>query len=109
MIVVTKNIKFELTHHQRIHLKNKLFRCNDRNDCSFETNFRYILVNHIKTKHTRQDFIKCSQPGCEKEFTERNLKKHTKNVHEDVRKYKCEVEGRSFATKRIANFNRHIK
>ena len=57
-MVVTKNIKFELTHHQRIHLKNKLFRCNDRNDCSFETNFRYILVNHIKTKHTRQDLVK---------------------------------------------------
>ena len=60
-MVVTKNIKFELTHHQRIHLKNKLFKCNDcndRNDCSFETNFRYILVNHIKTKHTRQDLVK---------------------------------------------------
>lgn len=60
-MVVTKNIKFELTHHQRIHLKNKLFKCNDCkdcNDCSFETNFRYILVNHIKTKHTRQDLVK---------------------------------------------------
>ena len=26
--------------------------------CSFETNFPHILVNHIKTKHTRQDLVK---------------------------------------------------
>ena len=60
MRVVTKkfNIKNELTHHQQIHLKNKLFKCNDCNDCSFETNFPHILVNHIKTKHTRQDLVK---------------------------------------------------
>ena len=30
-------------------------------------------------------------------------------MHEDVRKYKCEAEGCSFATKRIVNINRYIK
>mgnify|MGYP002715602816 CR=1 FL=1 len=100
------NTKIRLTQHQLVYQKNKSYRCNY---CWYETNYARILNDHIKIRHTRQDLVKYTWSGCEKKFTEKNLKNRMKYMHKDVGKYKCKFEGCFYATGWIEHLKCHVK
>ena len=77
------------------HLESKLFKCNY---CSHQTNPLNNLNFHIQTKYTRQGLVKCKYPGCDKEFSKRNLKRN-QETHLNITQFRCTLDGYEFVTK----------
>lgn len=81
------NTQHCLKKHQLVHLENKLFKCDY---CDLQTNRKENLKDHIRIKHTKEGLFKCKWPGCDKEFTKRNLYLHMTKTHSKV-KVKCNI------------------
>ena len=84
-------VKKSLDIHRRDHLGQKDFRCEFEN-CGKSFSSRDRLQSHESQSHKKP--IECSWPGCEERFAFQScLESHINRVHNNIRPFKCKVEG----------------
>ncbi|KAI5704952.1 hypothetical protein M8J75_010393 [Diaphorina citri] len=102
--VCSKGFKWSqgLENHMSTHVNEKLYLCNQ---CDFHTANRAYLAKHTLKHYNKKEV--CPHEECKhREIRRENLKAHLL-THSKVKRFQCELCGKSFAQAR--NLDRHLE
>ena len=86
---------------------SKLFQCKYGGLCHKITPNLSKFMDHMRT-HTKERPFKCTYPGCGKAFSQKtNVKQHIKEVHQQLKPFKCDYCDKTFSKK--YNRNSHME
>ena len=103
---VGKESKRLKKHVQNQHFKEFYHFCKY---CTYGTDERHLLDNHMSKKHQMGVAIPCTKLGCSKMFGSVVSRRRHEIYCKEQKIYECEYENCSKTFKRLENYNLHIK